>query len=782
MQTAQRISTAYRLLGLVLLVAAAVSMWTTLLPYGLAELATNYNEPADWLPAGFQETTDLKWFVERFGSDEILVISWPGLTIDAPCLPKLAKRLLAPTQGRHGESVVLYRYVFRGPQVVEALTAPPVNLTREDALARLGGWLIGPDGKTTCVVALVSKAGMADRHLAVDLAYNAVGQECGIPREQVHLGGPTRTSVAIDNASVAYLWDMVFLATATTLLVSWITLRSLLLTVLVYLVASYCQFFALTIMYLTGQQMNSILIIVPPLIFVLAASASIHVINYYLDAARETGWETAIGKAVLDAWLPCTMAAVTTAAGLGSLYLSELMPIRSFGLYAAVATIVSLVLTFLLLPSALTWTSPWIRLAAERRTAALAAAPRRGRRAWKFRPLARFVLGSYRLILLTGLTLFGLFGYAIKDIETSVRLEKMFRPGSAVLGDYSWLEEHLGPLVPVEIVVRFQESSQRSMLDRLILTEKVQQAIEELPDVGASISAATFAPPTPVGTGARQAVQRRILARKLNEQRKALIDTGYLRPDEHEELWRITARVYAMQEVDYDRVLGALRHTVDEVIDREAPGERATIEPLICGGVPLVDSAQRQLLEDLFESFMTAFVMIGLLMLCILWRSFGPWSLAPSQLVQNTGRWLASGALAMVPNLFPIVLVFGTLAWLDIKIDIGTMMTASVALGIAVDDTVHFLNWFQHGMAAGHSRKASVLYAYHSCATAMTQTSLICGLGMLVFVFSQFVPISRFAWLMAASLAAALAGDLVLLPALLVSSLGRLFRRHERTA
>ena len=132
------------------------------------------------------------------------------------------------------------------------------------------------------------------------------------------------------------------------------------------------------------------------------------------------------------------------------------------------------------------------------------------------------------------------------------------------------------------------------------------------------------------------------------------------------------------------------------------------------------------------------------------------------------------GLLAMAPNLFPAVVVFGAMGWFDIPVDVGAMMTASVALGIAVDDTMHMMSWFRNGTGAGGQCAAeAVLGAFHHCGRAMVQTTLICGVGMAAFAISDFAPTRRFAWLMFLLLSSALVGDLIMLPALLASSLGR---------
>ena len=109
------------------------------------------------------------------------------------------------------------------------------------------------------------------------------------------------------------------------------------------------------------------------------------------------------------------------------------------------------------------------------------------------------------------------------------------------------------------------------------------------------------------------------------------------------------------------------------------------------------------------------------------------------------------------------------------------MMTASVALGVAVDDTLHYLTWFRRGLDEGLDRKGAVMLAYERCGTAMTQTTLIGGLGLSVFAFSTFTPTQRFGVLMLALLAAALFGDLVFLPALLSGPVGRCFRGSKKS-
>jgi len=172
--------------------------------------------------------------------------------------------------------------------------------------------------------------------------------------------------------------------------------------------------------------------------------------------------------------------------------------------------------------------------------------------------------------------------------------------------------------------------------------------------------------------------------------------------------------------------------------------------------MPLVHDIQHQLLKDLFASFLSAFFVIY----AVLALALGSF---------------AKSVIAMLPNIFPIVILFGVLGWSGNPIDIGTVMTASIAIGIAVDDTLHFLSMYEKALVTEPNRQKAIYYVYAHCGTAILNTSIICVFGMAVFSLNQFIPTSRFSWMMASLLFMALVGDLIFLPALLLSPLGRVF-------
>ncbi len=200
------------------------------------------------------------------------------------------------------------------------------------------------------------------------------------------------------------------------------------------------------------------------------------------------------------------------------------------------------------------------------------------------------------------------------------------------------------------------------------------------------------------------------------------------------------------------------------------------LQVVYTGIVPVVYKAQRTLLASLIRSIGLAFLLIAAVMIVLLNPGRLPFSWLKTA---NFGSGFASGMISMIPNAFPVLFVFGMMGHLGRLIDIGTMMTASVAMGVAVDDTIHFLSWFRANLDKGLSRVDAVIETYRRVAPAMTQTTIVGGLGLFVFALSTFTPTQRFGTLMLVLLVAALFGDLVLLPALLAGPAGRLFKPRE---
>jgi predicted RND superfamily exporter protein len=273
--------------------------------------------------------------------------------------------------------------------------------------------------------------------------------------------------------------------------------------------------------------------------------------------------------------------------------------------------------------------------------------------------------------------------------------------------------------------------------------------MRSLARVESVVSSLTFLPTTRIARSETEATQQLATAKTLGQEFKF----HNIRRDGTGG-WRTTAFVSALGEIDYVQMMRQLESAISEVAIVDSRGD-ASPQIQVSGLMPLVHEIQQQLLRDLFTSFLTAFALIAVVMTIVQAGVF-------------------SGLLSMIPNVFPALTLFGFLGWIERPLDIGSIMTASVAMGIAVDDTLHFLSFYQREIALGRTRMESLLSSYQQCGRALIQTTMICGSGIAIFGFSQFVPTSGFAWMTGLLLAAALVGDLILLPALLLSPFGKL--------
>jgi hypothetical protein len=124
-------------------------------------------------------------------------------------------------------------------------------------------------------------------------------------------------------------------------------------------------------------------------------------------------------------------------------------------------------------------------------------------------------------------------------------------------------------------------------------------------------------------------------------------------------------------------------------------------------------------------------------------------------------------SIALVPNAMPIVMVFGFMGLIGVPLDAGTVVVGSLALGIAVDDTMHLVTAFSDGLRSGVDVPTSLDRAIRRVAHPMTLTTFAVGLGFGLLGFSQFTITRNLGLLVAGTMGVCLLADLILLPALL---------------
>ncbi|TVP98521.1 MAG: hypothetical protein EA381_12200 [Planctomycetaceae bacterium] len=706
------------------------------------------NSPIRWIPKTSPGVIVFHDFVERFGAHELVLISWDGATVDDPRLATLSNALRESHADQTDDP--LFSHVLDGYSELREMLAEVPSMTRRSALLRFRGWLIGADEETTCVIVVLTDRGADQRDESLEMIFMAARDLLGLEREDLYLAGPPIDGYAVDRLSRRSLRLFAIPSAVVSLLFCWVCLRSWWFTVPVILVAAYGQSLCLSMVYFSGGQMNAILIVLPALVFVLAVSGGIHLVNYFNEEVRTDPHGDAVRRALQKALPPSGLAALTTAIGLGSLAVSDVEPVRQFGWLGAGGVLATFSLLFLLLPGLMYRRQAALTFIDEREsTGGREEPPPAAFWMWLAVTVAKWKL----VISLCGFMALAIAGFGLARLTTTVDVLSLLDDQVREVQDMAWFEQHIGPLVPVELVVHFPTDSPLETLDRLSLINGLHGEMNRIDSLDGTISVATFLPGTVAPQSVRGTIQRTVLRKRIESQKQRLIDSGYLRVDPNGEYWRVGARAYAQEEIDYADLLDTVRGRLEPLVDEARREHGVEIGTTYTGVTSAVYAVQRALLADLFNSFLTAVILVGIVMVVVF-------------------RGLWSGLVAMVPNVLPTCVFFGFLGWSGRPVDIGSIMTASVALGIAVDGTFHFVNSCRYELSIGRPLVAAIAQAYQHCGRALLQTTLICALGLAVYVFSSFLPARHFSLTMMVLLMIAVIGDLILLPALLLGPAG----------
>jgi predicted RND superfamily exporter protein len=175
-------------------------------------------------------------------------------------------------------------------------------------------------------------------------------------------------------------------------------------------------------------------------------------------------------------------------------------------------------------------------------------------------------------------------------------------------------------------------------------------------------------------------------------------------------------------------------------------GPPLTVE--IAGDWPLWLRMNLSLLDTMEDSFLSSLIVIGLLMILLV-------------------RSVRLGLLALIPNVLPVLLSVGALGWMGVELDFATVMMAGIALGIAVDDTVHYLARYREELAVDNDSVAAMRRCHATVGKGNVTACLVLFLGMGSMVLSSFPPHRTFGLVIAITMAVAMVADLLLLPSLL---------------
>lgn len=727
-----------------------------LLP-GLVLLDTD-NSPAVYFVRGSPGVETYRSFVETFGGDATLRVLVDGPSVftgeGLSWLGEFERRLSA-MDGVERVSGLASHYRRQGwpPPDAEAFRRRALD----NDLDRSAGWITADGSAATVLLQLSRDLGPDETELVLDRVRSAASAASGNDEIEpppaglrVRVLGLPVLNRALDRSSREIQERYLPLLVLFTVVLLLVFLRRVADLLAPLLFVGFCQLLALGPMGWAGADLNLVLAVLPPLVFVIALATALHVM---LRARRLPGdlREQVIAVYGEKRWA-VFWTGITTAVGFLSLAVSRVTPVRSLGLWAAAGLLATTAAAFLVLPVLLAdgddeGDEGDEEESGDGETTSSGGGDRfvrnvgRHGRAWAEWAIRRraWVLG---LALLLGVGAIA----GLPAIEVESNALNYLPPEHPLRAGIEELEARGVGVAALEIWVRreatgggapppFVSAIEVERLADLGKELESNEAIFGVLSAGDVLRDAMRLVPTTPGSGLVRP-QMVLDALGRDEQGREVL-SALLTEDRH------SARLTAFVETAGAEEITALRETVRRRVEARFPDAD---EIVITGEYPLLLEAQGHLLETLLFSFTLTLLAIALVLRLAL----------PSTRL---------ALLALLPNLWPVAGVLGAMGWLGVPLDIATVMVASVILGLAVDDTLHTLGHFRR-LAPEHGAEEAMERTLEATAPAYVLTGCILIAGFGVCALSDFAPLARFGALSALGIALAVLGDLLLLPAL----------------
>ncbi|SHJ57676.1 hypothetical protein SAMN02745165_02698 [Malonomonas rubra DSM 5091] len=560
------------------------------------------------------------------------------------------------------------------------------------------------------------------------------------PGYEHHIAGWLATDVNLSRSMTRDM--MVFMPLTYLLLVVLISLalKNRWAVILAITNVSICLIWTLALLNMIGGAMSPITSILPPLMMALAVSDSIHIFVEFLkqDRQKNTIYD-AIRTTVKNLAMPCFLTSFTTAIGFISLAVSDVPPIRNFGIAAAGGMMAEFALSMTIIPLGLYFL----------RNKSALQQPSVTDTSFFHNRLSRFAqaLPNYRRQLLWGsAALIVISLYLTTQIKVETNLLEYFKHSSPVRQASDFIDQQLGGVETFEISLNAEREDFFLLPENLQLVEKIENYLEKQGIVTDVMSINDlFREMNKAFHNENQNWYKLPDSREMAAQYLLLYDgddLDYLL-DNARQWTRISARITEHNSskvaVYIDELAGFLQDATEE----------KKIEAQVTGKTLIANKLIDFIVNSQVQSLSLAFLLIFLLML----RIFKSWKL---------------GIISSIPNMLPILLNFAVMGLFGVPLNSATAIIAAVAIGIAVDDTIHFICQYQQNRQKGKMAANAVQNAIVTKGTPIIMTSLIMTGGFGILLFGSFVPTIQFGILSALIMLFAVISDLLVLPALLL--------------
>jgi predicted RND superfamily exporter protein len=703
-----------------------------------------------FFPPQHPDILQLQQTRKDFGGDEFVIVAW-----------KEPELLQANSDGGYAELTPAATANIR--QLSQRLSAlPGVDGPRTRDLHKLlnsslrnrnsraamlqifQGLLIGPDQQTTAIILqlLPPEQSGITRAAAIQGIRNAARLSGLNP---FVAGEPVQVQEMFDlverDGQTLYLASLGVLAIM--LLLIFRSLRWVAAPLLIVIGSVLCTRAALV---LAGARLSMVSSMLNSMVTIIAIGTSTHIIVHYreLRSTRSLPPSAACRETLLELWQPVFWTVVTIAVGFAALLVSQIVPVRSFAIMMTLGTLMTLLLTLLVMPAAL---------------AAGQNIPVPGRVALEdhldraLGRIAQIIVHHPRRTTLACCLLLAVTAPGLLLMQVETDFSRNFRESSPVLQALRFVESTLGPAGTWDVSFDVPAPLTPLFLDRIDeLTAKLRSLAENgLPLEVVSITDALNVPPR-LGSAVKrlELIRRRQpdLVNSFHNTRNRRMRIVLRSPEQQTtdlklEQIRQVRTVVAAHFRNLEQELNAASTDTPEAQQTRPPNwlARESATGLFVLMARIIDS----LLADQFRSF--------------LWASLGTMLCTAVAF-----RSLKIGLISLVPNIFPIAIVTGLLGLLQVPVNIGTAMIASVSMGFTC--SIHYIAVFRKALPeAGLAAALEKAQAGVGKAVVLAHIALVAG--FLVLTASEFIPLVYFGALLSLSMVGGLVSDLVMLPLLL---------------
>jgi predicted RND superfamily exporter protein len=507
-----------------------------------------------------------------------------------------------------------------------------------------------------------------------------------------------------------------------------------------------------------GAQITLTTLVLPSLLMVIGGAYAVYVTAAALEGDAE-GEASAIGAILRRVGYPIAVSAFTTALGFGSLALSPIPAIARLGIFAvvgstimAVGTVFGLSLFFLAVPSRARKPQ-----AGESSGGYLTTLDRTLERATEFATTHRGLVFAVVAVVAV------VAAIGTDKIEVDTDLLSGFRRGSEVRVAYDAISEEIAGPNPVSIVITGPEAGYFKSIAALRRVKDFQDFLADLDEIDSSISLVDYLEEVDLGlqaSGGEMVVNEKGEIEEKPpppsfwdapaEQLPRIFDLIALSPqtfsgvvDSDFRQLRITARTSISGSYETKELVREIEHYGRVIFP---PG----VEVKPTGNLVVLSTVADKLLGGQIDSLVLSFGVIFVLLV-----------------VQFLSIRVALAAT--VANILPVLVFFGIMGWAGVELNLATSIIANIALGIAVDDTIHYMAVLNRMVKVAPDRPQALRLTIKTVGRPVVFTSLTLTAGFLVMLVSGFGLIATFGWLSATTMMVALITNTVILPAVLAT-------------